>query len=161
MESLCCLDIIRYKHEKENFLLRVYTWTKWTHKITKSEYKVNTKESEINEIEGNLSYSEQNVLAVSKEIVPSTLKEALNDFIQLQKAPGNDKVFSCFFGVSSDLVPVESTKSIPPDVVDGRKKEFLKREKKATEDTIEMGKEEKLSIYSMQWKSKKSGHQNV
>ena len=90
------------------------------------------------------------MLAVSKEIVPSTLKEALNDFIQLQKAPGNDKVFSCFFGVSSDLVPVESTKSIPPDVVDGRKKEFLKREKKATEDTIEMGKEEKLSIYSMQ-----------
>jgi hypothetical protein len=72
------------------------------------------------------------VLAVSKEIVRTALKEALNDFIQLQKAPGNDKVFSYFFGVSSDSVPVESTKSIPPDiVVDGWKKEFLKREKKS------------------------------
>jgi len=66
------------------------------HKITESEYKVNTKESEINETEGNPSSSEQNVLAVSKEIVPTALKEALNDFIQLQKEHGNDKVFSCF-----------------------------------------------------------------
>ena len=40
--------------------------------------------------------AKQNVLAPSKEIVPTALKESLNDFIQLQKAPGNDKVFSLF-----------------------------------------------------------------
>ena len=57
-------------------------------------------------------------------LVIKGLKESLKDFIQLQKATGNDKVFSFFFGVSSDSVPVGCAKNISLDVVDGRKKHF-------------------------------------
>ena len=68
-------------------------------------------------------------------LVIKGLKESLNDFIQLQK----------------DSVPVGCAKSISLDVVDDRKKAFLKREKSASEDTImKMGKEEKLSIHAKQ-----------
>ena len=70
------------------------------------------------------------VLSLSKEIIPATIKESLNDLMTLQKTSGNDNVFSSASGLLKDSVSDDFAKSIPLDVCDFKKKSKLESKQK-------------------------------
>ena len=55
--------------------------------------------------------AKENVLSLSKEIVPEAVKETLKDMTKIQQMPVNVKLFSSVSGVLSDAVPVNCAKS--------------------------------------------------